>query len=59
MKCKKKSSSNFSSGGNPALKFSQRLQSVPDSACVQYTNLLVEYSFKATGLAVKNLWRIA
>ena len=41
------------------LKFSQRLQYVLDSASLQYTSLLAEYLFKAAGVAVKNLWRLA
>jgi hypothetical protein len=49
----------YSSGGNPALKLSHRLQYVLDSACLQYTSLLGEYLFKAAGFAIKSLWRIA
>ena len=49
----------YSSGGKTVLKFSQRLQYVLDSASLQYTSLLAEYLFKAAGVAVKNLWRLA
>jgi hypothetical protein len=50
----------YSSVGKTVLKFSQRLQYVLDSASLQYnTSLPAEYLFKAAGVAVKYLWRLA
>ena len=41
------------------LKLFQRLQYVLDSASLQYTSLSAEYLFKAAGVAVKTVWRLA
>jgi len=49
----------YSCVGKPELKRFQRLQYVLESASLQYTSLPAEYLFKAAGVAVKTVWRLA